>query len=161
MERQLKVTAASATVIVLAVVAVAIVGGHFSSMNRDWYDALNKPAWQPPNWVFGPVWTAIFILSAISAILIWNTRPRTGLTYWIIAAFILNGILNVAWSALFFGSKLIYPAIFDAGLICLSVVVIMILAWPISRLASLLLVPYAGWAAFATYLTAVIHRLNP
>ncbi len=130
-------------------------------MNREWYDRLVKPPWQPPNWVFGPVWTAIFILSAISAILIWNTRPRTGFTYWIMAAFILNGVLNAAWSALFFGNKLICPAIFDAGLICLSVIVIMILAWPISRLASLLLIPYAAWTAFATYLTWAIHRLNP
>ena len=161
MEKHLKVTATSATVIVLAVVAVAIVGGHFSAMNREWYDRLVKPPWQPPNWAFPIAWNTIFILAIISIILIWNTHPRTALTYWTIAAFILNGILNVAWSALFFGSKLIYPAIFDAGLICLSVVVITILAWPISRVAGLLLLPYAGWTAFATYLTAVIYRLNP
>jgi len=158
MSGQLKVTAAS--VIVLAVIAVALIGSHFSVMNRDWYYGLNKPSFQPPNWVFGAVWTVLFILAAISAILIWNTRPQTPLTHWIMALFALNGILNVLWSALFFGSKLIYPAIWDAALLCLSTVAIIILAWPISRAGSILLIPYALWTAFATYLTYTISKLN-
>ena len=110
--------------------------------------------------MFGVVWTALFILFAISLIVIWNTQPHAKLHYVIMAAAVLNGILNVAWSALFFGNKLIFPAIYDALLLFLSVLLIMILAWPISRLAGLLLIPYALWTAFATYLTAVIYRLN-
>ena len=161
MAGQLRISWISVLVIVAAVACVALLGGYFTSMNREWYDQLARPLWQPPNWAFPIAWNTIFILAIISIILIWNTHPRTTLAYWTIAAFILNGILNVAWSALFFGNRLIYPAIFDAGLICLSVVVIMILAWPISRIASLLLLPYAGWTAFATYLTYVIYRLNP
>lgn len=161
MSGQLKVTAASVIVIVLAVIAVALIGSHFSAMNRDWYDGLNKPPFQPPNWVFGAVWTVLFILAAISAILIWNTRPQTGLTYLVMALFVVNGILNVVWSALFFGNRMIYPAVFEAGVLCVSVIAIIIVAWPISRAGSLLLIPYALWTAFATYLTAVIHQLNP
>jgi len=75
-------------------------------------------------------------------------------------AFVLNAVINVAWSALFFGNRLILPAVFDAGLLFLSVLLIMILAWPISWIASLLLIPYAGWVAFATALTWAIYQLN-
>jgi benzodiazapine receptor len=142
------------------VALVAIVGSHYSVMNRDWYDSLNKPSFQPPNWVFGVMWTALFILFAISLILTWNTQPHTRLHYVIMAAAVLNGILNVAWSALFFGNKLIFLAIYDAALLCLSVIFLILAAWPISRLAGILLVPYALWTAFATFLTAIIYRLN-
>jgi len=150
------------SVIIIAgfVILVAVVGSHYSVMNRDWYEALNKPSFQPPNWTFGVVWTALFILFAISLILIWNTQPHTKLHYVIMAAAVLNGILNVAWSALFFGNKLIFLAIYDAALLSLSVIFLVIAAWPVSRLAGLLLLPYALWTAFATYLTWTIHRLN-
>jgi benzodiazapine receptor len=161
MAGHLKVSAISVIMIVTGVIAVAAIGGHFSAMNRDWYGMLRKPSWQPPNWAFGVAWTLIFALLAVSLTLIWNTRPVTGLHYVIIAAAVLNGILNVAWSALFFGNKQIVPAIYDALLLCLSVILLMILAWPINRLASLLLIPYALWTAFATYLTSVISKLNP
>jgi len=129
-------------------------------MNRDWYEALNKPSWQPPSWAFGVVWTALFILFAISLILIWSARPHTSLHYVIIAAAVLNGFLNVFWSYLFFGNKIIFLAIYDALALCLSVIFLMAAAWPINRLAGLLLLPYALWTAFATFLTAVIYRLN-
>ena len=150
------------SVIIIAgfVILVAVVGSHYSVMNRDWYEALNKPSFQPPNWTFGVVWTALFILFAISLVLIWNTQPHTKLHYVIMAAAVLNGILNVAWSALFFGNKLIFLAIYDAALLSLSVIFLVIAAWPVSRLAGLLLLPYALWTAFATYLTWTIHRLN-
>lgn len=107
------------------------------------------------------MWTIIFALTALSLILIWNARPRAGLTYVILAAAVVNGILNVGWSALFFGHRLIFPAIYDSALLCLSVIFIMILAWPISKTGSLLLIPYALWTAFATFLTYAIYRLNP
>jgi len=156
----LRMTPASVIVIVLAVIAVAVIGSHFSVMNREWYEALNKPSFQPPNWVFGAVWTTLFILAAISAMLIWNTRPQTATTYWVMALFAANGLLNVAWSALFFGNKLIYPAIWDSGLLCLSSIAIIALAWPISRAGAILFIPYAAWTAFATFLTWTILRLN-
>lgn len=160
MAKGIGISAASAAVIIAAVIVVAFLGSYFTGMNRDWYDRLAKPSWQPPNSAFPVAWTTIFILTATSIILIWNAKPRTGLTYWIVGVFILNAILNVGWSALFFGNKLILPAIYDAGLIFMSVVLIMILAWPVSRAASLLLIPYAGWTAFATILTSAIYQLN-
>ena len=161
MAGKLRIPNLSVIIIVAAVFSVVFAGGHFSSMNRDWYEALNKPAWQPPNWVFPVVWTILFALMAISAILVWNARPRRPLAYLTILAFLVNGFLNIGWSYFFFANKLIFPAAYEAMLLFLSVVLIMILAWPISRLASLLLIPYALWTAFATYLTLTIYRLNP
>ena len=160
MAGRIKISWLSVIIILAAVVFVVIIGGRFSSMNRDWYDALSKPSWQPPNWVFPVVWTILFALTALSAILVWNTRPRTALAYFTMVAFIVNGILNIGWSYFFFANKLIFPAAYEAMLLFLSVVLMMILAWPISRLASLLLLPYAAWVAFATFLTFTIYRLN-
>jgi len=160
MAKELRVSTTSVVVSAAAVAAVALMGGYFTGMNRGWYDQLIKPAWQPPDWAFPIAWTTIFILVIVSIVLVWNTRPRTGLAYWTIGFFILNGILNVTWSALFFGNRLILPAVYDAGLLFLSVLTIMILAWPISRAASLLLIPYACWVAFAAVLTWTIYRLN-
>lgn len=160
MAGQLRVSASSVIVIVLAVAAVALIGSYFTSMNRDWSDRLNYPSWKPPNWVIPIAWNIIFALSIVSLVLIWNTRPHTGLTHWVIGLSVLNGAINVVWSALFFGNRMIFPAVIDAGVLCLSVIAIMIAAWPISRWASILLIPYAGWTAFATTLTWAIWRLN-
>jgi tryptophan-rich sensory protein len=160
MAERLRVSGASVIVIILAVVATALVGSYFTAMNRDWYERLNYPAWKPPDAVIPVAWNIIFVLCAISAILVWNTRPRTARTYWTIGLFLLNAVINVSWSVLFFGNRLIFAAVIDAGVLFLSVVSVMIAAWPISRAASLLLIPYAGWVAFATALTWAIYRLN-
>lgn len=160
MAGQLRVTAASVIVIVLAVAAVALIGSYFTAMNRDWYDQINYPSWDPPDWAFPVAWNIIFLLCIVSVTLVWNTRPHTDRTYWTIRLFILNGVLNIFWSVLFFGNRMILPAAIEAGVLCLSVIAIMIAAWPISRWASLLLIPYAAWTAFATVLTWTIWRLN-
>ena len=158
--RELRVTPISVIVVVASVAAVALIGGYFSIMNRDWYETLQKPLWQPPDWAFPIAWNTIFLLAIVSIVLIWSVRPQTSLTYWTIGVLIVNGVLNILWSFLFFGNRLIHPAVFDAGLLFLSVIAIMIVAWPISRLASLLFIPYAAWTAFATFLTWTVHTLN-
>ena len=160
MAGKLKITAGSVIVIILAVIAVALIGSYFTSMNRDWYDRLNVPSWDPPDWAFPIAWNTIFALCIVSLVLVWNTRPHTERTHWAIRLFVLNGVINVLWSMLFFGNRMIFPAVIDAGVLCLSVIAIMIAAWPISRWASMLLIPYAGWTAFATALTWAIYRLN-
>lgn len=159
--KKLQITWTSVAVTILAVAGVALLGSYFTGMNREWYNTLNYPSWKPPNWVIPIAWNIIFILSIISVIFVWNTHPRNQLTYIAIGACILNGILNVLWSVLFFGNKLILPAAYEAGLLFLSVIMIMILVWPISKKASLLLIPYAGWVIFATILTWELYILNP
>lgn len=160
MAYELRISWFSVIVIALIVTLVALIGSYFSNQNRDWYEQLKKPPFQPPNWVFPIVWNVIFLLAIVSLSLVWNSRPHTNGTFWVISLAFLNGVLNIAWSALFFGNRMVYLAIWDAAAICLSVIGIIIISWRISRIASILFIPYALWTGFATYLTWVIWRLN-
>jgi tryptophan-rich sensory protein len=113
------------------------------------------------------MWTTIFILAAWSATVFWN------LPYWetirgsqdasrcIIAwLFVVNGILNVTWSFLFFTEHLIGTAVYEAGVLAFTVYLLIALLWPFSPLAACLLFLYAAWATFATYLTSVVWAMN-
>ncbi|HTY39939.1 MAG TPA: TspO/MBR family protein [Candidatus Paceibacterota bacterium] len=147
----------------LLTLAVSLGGSSFTSggIGSGWYDKLVKPSWTPPGWVIGIVWTTIFILAAISAILVWNGMPRSNVFWFIIMLFLLNGLLNVFWSYLFFGAPhALGWATLEAAVLDLSVIALVVLIWPFSRLAAGLLMPYAAWVAFATYLTSVVWHLN-
>jgi len=147
-------------IIPLIVAAVSFFGSRITSSGMDWYKIINIPSWTPPGWVIGLVWTAIFILAAISIILFWNIQPRPNVFYWVIALFIFNAILNVLWSYLFFGQHLIGWAVIEAIALGLSVLVLIILILPINKTAAFLLTPYMCWVFFASYLTYSIWLLN-
>lgn len=141
---------------------VAWVGGSITSGGmEEWYNTLTLPSITPPGAFIGAVWTILYILTAISAIIVYNQGFRD--TAWLLTVgmFILNAFLNIFWSYLFFGQHLLGLAVLEAGLLGLSVLLIIIFSWPISRLAALLLVPYLAWVSFATYLAYLIYRLNP
>lgn len=144
----------------LMTILVAGVGSWLTSSGMDWYGTINLPEWTPAGSVIGAVWTTIFILTTLSALIVWSRANRNRRFWWIIVIFLINAFLNVFWSFLFFSQHLIGPAIWEAGLLDASVIALIILIWPISRLASILLVPYAGWVAFATYLTYTVWLLN-
>ena len=144
----------------LATIAVAVFGSILTSGDMAWYKTIKIPSWAPPGALIGAVWTTIFILTAISALIVWNRAQHAGVFWWIAAIFIANGILNVFWSYLFFNQHLLYAAGWEAALLGASVLALIILIWPISRLASSLLLPYAGWVSFATYLTFLISNFN-
>jgi len=147
-------------IIPLITVLVAVVGSWLTSGGMEWYGTINLPEWTPAGSVIGAVWTTIFILTTLSALIVWSRANRNRRFWWIIVIFLINAFLNVFWSFLFFSQHLIGPAIWEAGLLDASVIALIILIWPISRLASILLVPYAGWVAFATYLTYTVWLLN-
>lgn len=149
-------------IIPLITILVSAAGSSFTSLGigSGWYDSIAKPAWTPPGSVIGAVWTTIFVLSTISAILVWNYVKRDQRFWWTIGIFIANAVLNVFWSFLFFGKHMIGAAVIEAAILELSVIALIILIWPGSRLASALLIPYAGWVAFATYLTYAVYALN-
>ena len=90
-------------VLIAASVAIfiGVLGGTLTDTGP-WYQNLRKPSWQPPDWLFGPAWTLIFALTALSGIKGWNTAPDRATREWIIGVFALNGFLNIVWSALFF-----------------------------------------------------------
>lgn len=148
-------------VIPLITIITAVVGSSFTSSGMGWYRTINLPTWTPEGGVIGMVWTVIFILSTISALLVWNKIPHKNKRFsLIVAVFILNSVLNVFWSDLFFNLHLIGLAVLEAAALGLSVIALIILIYPFSRLAAWLLVPYALWVTFATYLTYSIYLLN-
>ena len=124
-----------------------------------WYEGLVKPALNPPNWIFGPVWTCLYAIMGISAWIVWLQRQTVPVQ----AAFVLFGIqllLNGFWTYIFFGLK--NPGFAFAEILMLWVAIACTLAafWQKSRSAGLLLIPYLLWVSFAVYLNFELWRLN-
>lgn len=161
-------------VIPLITIAVAVIGSIFTSLGMPWYDSeLIKPALTPPDWLFPVAWNIIFVLTAASALIAWNKRyvkSRYLLVFhkkeidvvfsFVVGLFIANAIFNVLWSLLFFTLHQISLALFEMIILEITILLIMVLLWKRSKIASLLLIPYAGWVGFATYLTLQIVLLN-
>lgn len=148
---------------VLAAAAAAIVVGTLGATMTDlgpWYQSLNKPSWQPPDWLFGPAWTLIFAFAALSGIFAWRSATTVSQREWIIGLFAINGTLNVVWSFLFFRMQRPDWALIESVLLCLSVLVLMIAFARYARTACWLLAPYLAWVIFATILNWQIVRLN-
>ncbi len=148
-------------IIPAAVAGVSVIGSWLTSLGMDgWYEQLSRPAWTPPGSIIGAVWTTIFILAAVSALVWWNRTQRDFIRRAVLTAFIANAVLNIGWSAVFFALQLIEAAVAVAALLAFSVAILMYLLWPISRLSSVLLAPYVGWVVFATYLNYIIVTMN-
>ena len=139
---------------------VSAAGGMVTATSVDtWYQALAKPSFNPPNWVFAPVWTTLYFLMGVSSWRIWRRRA-TQATRGALALFGLQLFLNFAWSVLFFGFQRIDLALIDIVILFVAIVANMILFWRIERLATLLLVPYAAWVVFAIVLNVSIWLIN-
>lgn len=143
----------------LAALVVAGLGGAATDVGP-WYQALEKPAWQPPDWLFAPVWTLIYALTALSAVLAWCGAPKGWPRTRIIGFFALNACLNLLWSQLFFSLKRPDWALYEVVLLWASVVVLMLVVRPYASRAIWLLVPYLLWVSFAAWLNFAIVRLN-
>ncbi len=125
-----------------------------------WYFALRQPPWKPPDTAFGVIWTTIFTLCAISGWLAWQAATTSALRRRVIWLFAVNAVLNVLWSALYF--KLQRPdwALYEVGLLWLSILALILGLWHLSRWASLLQLPYAVWVGIAAALNLATVRLN-
>ena len=124
-----------------------------------WYATLRKPHWTPPNWAFGPVWTALYLSMAVAAWLVWR-RVGFSLGKLPLTLFVIQLALNVAWSGIFFGLRLVGVAFLEVVLLWLFILSTAIAFWPVSRTASWLLVPYLAWVTYAAALNAAIWRMN-
>ncbi len=142
-----------------AALLVAVVGG-LSTDISDWYRALRKPQWQPPDSWFGPVWTAIYALTARSAVFAWERAPGRAARDWVITLYAFNGFVNVLWSLLFFRLRRPDWALAEVILLWLSIVLIMFVVGRWSRRSAWLLAPYLAWVTFAAVLNAAVVRLN-
>lgn len=146
---------------VILTLAVGAVAGFATAANvSTWYATLNKPSFNPPNGVFGPVWTLLYVLMAISAWRVWRTPAAEGPRRVALRFWAAQLALNFAWSFLFFA--LHAPAVALAEILVLLAVlaVTLVLSWRVDRVAGLLLAPYLAWVAFASLLNFEIWRLN-
>lgn len=125
-----------------------------------WYAGISKPELNPPNWIFGPVWTSLFALMGIALYLVWQKKLENKKAKEAINYFILQLILNVAWSAIFFGLKNPAAAFFEIILLWLAILATIITFAKVSRPAAWLLLPYILWVTFAAYLNYTIWILN-
>lgn len=150
--------------IILCILAAELLGGLggfvTASSIGDWYAGLVKPPGTPPNWIFGPVWTALYAMIGSSLALVWH-RPAAGpakrgaLTW-----FAIQFALNLAWTPVFFGAHRLFVALVVISALLVAIAVTIRKFRPISPLASRLLVPYAVWVSYATWLNAGYWWLN-
>jgi tryptophan-rich sensory protein len=138
---------------------VALAGALLTEIGP-WYRALKKPAWQPPDWAFGPAWTIIFALAATAGVLGWERAPDATGRLWMLWLFGANAALNILWSVLYFRFKRPDWAFIEVFALWASVLLLIVAVWPYSRLSAWLLVPYLLWVTFAGALNLATARLN-
>ncbi|HMU47615.1 MAG TPA: tryptophan-rich sensory protein [Chitinophagaceae bacterium] len=146
---------------ILIPLAIGFSGSFFTVTGiGSWYQGINKPAWNPPNWIFGPVWTTLYILMGIALYMVWKPgimdRPHK-------IAFLLFGaqlILNFFWSIIFFGQHKIGWAFIEIIILWLMILLTIFSFAQVNKLAAWLLVPYISWVSFAAILNYTIWKIN-
>ncbi len=141
--------------------AVGIIGSFFtvSSVNT-WYLGLTKPVFNPPNWIFSPVWITLFFLMGISLYIIWEKGIKTRQSKTALLIFSIQLALNALWSILFFGLKLPLYAFIEIIFLWAVILLSIIFFYRISKTAAYLLIPYILWVSFAAVLNYFIVYLN-
>lgn len=138
-------------------------GSVFTSMGLDsWYPSLVRPAFAPPNWVFAPVWTTLFALIGVAAWLVWRRVPDvgSGATRLAVGTFVGQFVLNLAWSAVFFGGQSLLGGLVVIALLWLAIAATVVAFYRMDRRAAALLLPYLAWVSFAGYLNYAFWALN-
>lgn len=125
-----------------------------------WYAALSKPTWSPPNWLFGPVWTTLYILMGIALYLVWREGLHRLDVRFAILIFGVQLLLNLLWSIVFFSFHALLGSLFLIMLLWLAIFANIIAFYIISKTAGLLLVPYIVWVSIASYLNYSVYILN-
>jgi len=140
---------------------MAVIGlGALATDLGPWYYALKQPPWKPSDRWFGPVWTTIFVLSAVAGLRAWSGAAEGPARHGLVAAFVLNGVLNVVWSWLFFRLRRPDWALLEVPALWLSIALLMAVCAAHDRWSPWLLLPYLLWVGFAAYLNLAVVRLN-
>ena len=126
---------------------------------KGWYTTIQKPAWPPPSWLFGPVWIALYTLMAVAAWLVWR-RSQDSRRVAALGVFAGQLVLNAIWSPLFFGLHRIDLGLVDIAALWLAILLTIVLFFRVRRLAGWLLVPYLLWCSYAAALNAALWRMN-
>lgn len=149
----------------LASLTVVLAAGGIGSLATTraiptWYRDLAKPSFNPPDWLFGPAWTTLYLLMAVAAFLVWKQGLGATGVKLALAAFLVQLILNALWSVLFFGLRSPLGGLVDIIVLWLAILANIILFFRVSVPAGILLLPYIAWVTFAAVLNAAILRLN-
>jgi benzodiazapine receptor len=138
-----------------------VIGSVFTTPSiPGWYAGLAKPSFNPPNWLFGPVWTALYALMGVAAYLVYEKGWKEGRVRKALAVFVVQLVLNALWSIVFFGAHMILGAAVVIVLLWATILASILLFSKISRTAAWLLVPYILWVSFATVLNISLYVLN-
>ena len=125
-----------------------------------WYSYLNKPSFNPPNWIFGPVWTILYFLMGVSVFLVLQKKLKKQLNF-LVLLFTVQLFLNFLWSIIFFGMHLPFPALLEIALLWISIALLIVDFWKFSKPGAILLIPYLCWVSFASILNLFVVLLNP
>lgn len=132
----------------------------FRAIPDEWYRALAKPAWNPPPWIFGPVWTLLYTLMAVAAWRVWRKggwREQRG----VLSLYLAQLFANALWTPLFFGAHRIGLALGDILLMWALILATLVAFSRVDRPAGVLFVPYLAWVSFASFLNFTLWRMNP
>jgi tryptophan-rich sensory protein len=143
----------------LSVTMVAFAGGILTEVGP-WYELLRFPPYRPPNWVFGPAWSLIFLCVATSGIIAWEHAPDASAKTILIILLAVNAVFNVAWSALFFKLRRPDWALIEVVGLWLSILALVIFIGSFSKLGGELMLPYLLWVSFASFLNLRVVQLN-
>jgi len=153
-ERWIEIGVAAASVTL-----VALAGGLLTEVGP-WYEKLHFPPYRPPNWLFGPAWTVIFLLVATSGIIAWEHAPDMQTRIVLIGLLAVNAVFNVGWSALFFKLRRPDWALIEVVGLWLSILALVIFIGSFSKLGGVLMLPYLLWVSFASFLNLRVIQLN-
>jgi len=125
-----------------------------------WYQTLKKPSFNPPNWLFGPAWTVLYLLMAVAAWFVWKQGIGAAGVKLALAVFLVQLVLNALWSIFFFGLRSPLAGLVDIVALWLAIIATIILFFRVSVPAGVLLLPYIVWVTFAAVLNAAVFHLN-
>ncbi len=140
--------------------SAGILGSLFTSRSvKTWYNTINKPIFNPPNWLFSPVWTILFILMGISFYIIWK-KNFGNKKILLISIFGIQIFLNILWSLFFFGLQSILLGFIEIIILWLFILINTVLFYKVDRIAGIILIPYLLWVSFASILNFTLLLLN-
>ena len=140
--------------------SAAALGSFFTNCTlKTWYQTIKKPSWNPPNKVFAPVWTILYVIMAVAGWMVWERLPQKAFCE-PMAFFFIQLVLNALWSGIFFALRSPGWALLEIIILWAFIVLTMISFWTVYWIAGVLFLPYFGWVSFAAFLNFTIWRLN-
>jgi translocator protein len=150
-----------ATSIIIVFIAGAIGTVATLSQITTWYATLAKPVWAPPNWLFGPVWTTLYVLIGIALFLVWREGTDRRDVRAALGIFTVQLVLNILWSVVFFSYHSLLGGFIVILILWIAILANIIAFYVISKPAGLILIPYIVWVSIASYLNYAVYILNP